>query len=220
MGSPVTSNRPIPQGVSAREAGRQLKVSHSYLLRLAGQKRLPRHEDGSFDVAACCDWLAKNTDPAQVRGPAALRWSKGGNKTGRSVTGDQPATSTPWTLALEAAEHAADPFEKGVIVAVVMLAHRIGAGVAALVADDAAPLPVAFAVADLATLAFIELGEDAVRQLPSFAQLPNTAELPLRYSPENCDRVDWNVVAHGRGEAADVAAWAAEIRRRRAAVAA
>ena len=73
------------QGVGAREAGRQLGVSHSYLLRLAKENRLPRHGDGTFDVAECRRVLARTTDPAQVRAGTIDKWSQ----PVRSAGGDQ-----------------------------------------------------------------------------------------------------------------------------------
>ena len=84
-----------PKGVGAREAGRQLGVSHSYLLRLAKDKRLPRSADGTFDVEECRRVLASITDPSQVRGDEPLRWSQGGHRVNEPVTSDQGAKADP-----------------------------------------------------------------------------------------------------------------------------
>ena len=83
----MTGNHPNrPNGVGAREAGRQLGVSHSYLIRLAKDKRLPRSADGTFDVEECRRVLASTTDPSQVRRPDPLRWSHGGHSVNEAVS--------------------------------------------------------------------------------------------------------------------------------------
>lgn len=106
----MTNSSPAKQGVGAREAGRQLGVSHSYLLRLASQNRLPRFTDGTFDVEACRRVLAAVTDPAQVRTPDPDRWSLGRRIGARPVTSDQlPATSQAEDLSSIPADPQPDP---------------------------------------------------------------------------------------------------------------
>lgn len=209
------------QDLGARAAGRALGVSHSYLVKLAKAGRLPRNGDGTFDVEECRRILRTITDPGQVRTANPDRWSSG-NRPVEAVTSDQSSpqpppgeTSSLWETAIEAAEHATDPFEKGITAAVVMLAHRVGAVMACLAAYEGAPLAVAFGLRDAATVGFIGMGEDLLRELPCFAHQPADAELPILYRPELFDRVDWDVVARGRGELADVEAWAAETHQRR-----
>ena len=89
----MTKTTPIKDSVGAREAGRQLGVSHSYLLRLAKADRLPRSAEGLFDVEECRRILAATTDVGQVRTIDPDRWSQGHRPVGHPVTSDQSATS-------------------------------------------------------------------------------------------------------------------------------
>lgn len=128
--------------------------------------------------------------------------------------------SGPWKAGFEFAQHASSPFEKGTIMSVMVLAHQIGASMAVSAADEGIPLPDTFAFQDVATLGFMELGEELLRQLPCFSHIPADADLPVRYDLEAFDWVDWDVAARDPGETADVLAWEASIRERRESAAA
>lgn len=217
----MTKTTPDKRGVGAREAGRQLGCSHTYLLRLAREKRVPRHEDGTFDVPAVRAALAAQTDPTQIRGDNPERWSQGGNRNGNSVTSDHAAGSHPSSLrgvsllAVEAAKHTHSEFEAGFVSAVIALAHQVGAIAGLAAAEEGAPLPIAYGIGEAFPVYFIDRAEALLREMPSFRAIPAGRDLPTRYAPDLMDRLGWDVLARERGETPDLEAWAAQAHERR-----
>lgn len=139
----MTKSTKPKQGLGPRAAGRALGVAHSYLCRLAKEKRIPRNEDGTFDVEAVRARLARITDPAQVRAADPGRWShapRGANgETARPET--IPADPKPDPAAYRSRADLPDDFARGALYG----AHAVAYGMPHLAA-----LAAAAAGADLA----------------------------------------------------------------------
>ena len=156
---------------------------------MAATGQIPKGADGKYDIEAVSAALASNLDPARSKVVNAP-----------TVNGERPMVNDPGLFAcLESLDDLSD--QKAVALGLI-LAHKIGASMANMAIAAGAPIRVAFALKDLATVAFNCDFEDALEAL-------GIATDAITYRPDRMDDLDWAGRARALGEPVDPAGWAA-----------
>lgn len=199
--------------ISKSQLADELGVSRARVSQYVNEG-LPTLSSGKLDRDAALNWITGNIIPVDYES------DKGTMRAARLLKGDEAAvnySSGPPVGWLRPVHEAENPFDKGVLFAMLTLVRDIGA-IAAVAAHDAgATIATAKMVESTMAVMFVEIASDLMREnrIGPFER----DDEPAIWPRERGMRVDWKRVAEDAGEPYEPKKWEAYAKHRKAALA-